>query len=97
MQATDRETLLQQRLSIILRNLPPVSQLPRFTAAEIEATVIRFEQSIISLVALRTRIDDTVIPRIGSSEYEDNDENNCSAALKSDYYDSEPESEQADI
>jgi len=40
---------LQGRLAFILNNLPPVSQLPRFTATEIEATAVRFEQTIINL------------------------------------------------
>ena len=60
-QATDaptRETTLRERIAIILENLPP-SQLPRFTAAEIKASAVRFEQAIISLVALNNRIAET--------------------------------------
>ncbi|KAF8427019.1 hypothetical protein EV426DRAFT_686620 [Tirmania nivea] len=51
-----RETTLQERLSIFLKSLPPPSQLPRFTAAEIKASAVRFEQAISSLVALQNRI-----------------------------------------
>jgi len=54
-----RETKLQERLSSILKNLPPPSQLPRCTAAEITATAARFEKSIASLMALRNRIAQT--------------------------------------
>jgi len=57
--APNRETTLQERLSIILKNLPPLSQLPRFTVAEINATAVSFEQSIMNLVALRNKIAET--------------------------------------
>lgn len=53
------EATLQERLFIILKNLPPSSQLPRFTAAEIKATAVRFEQAITSLVTLSIKIAET--------------------------------------
>ncbi|KAF8454884.1 hypothetical protein BGX38DRAFT_1169894 [Terfezia claveryi] len=53
------ETPLQERLFTMLKNLPPPSQLPRFTAAEIQATAVRFEQAITSLVTLSIKIAET--------------------------------------
>jgi len=129
---------LSERLSFILKNLPPLSQLPRFTAAEIKVSAVRFEQAIVSLVALSKKIAETKASfkqafaglevtaggriRAASvlkhsppqspvslwysifthgesegSEYEDSDEEDCSATPESDYSDSEPESEQSDI
>jgi len=126
-QVTDapiRHTTLQRRLSFILKNLPPASQFPRFTKADIKATAVRFEQAIINLVALSNRIAETAGGRIRAasvvrysppqspvslrhsifthsdsdeSEYEDNDENDCSVTPQLEDYDSERESEQSDI
>jgi len=50
---------LSERLSLVLKNLPPLSQLPRFTAAEIKVSAVRFEQAIVSLVALSKKIAET--------------------------------------